>query len=102
MIRRELLRIPDRELVSHGLLRDLVFRQGLNDFIVDQQPVNKQDLLAGCIGRLENNRAPLLAVLHADENRGLHQFCLVFQFLHDDLGYSRIMKNETRPTVSNG
>ena len=75
--------------MPQGGLRDLVFRQRLNDFIVDQQAVDKQDFLARRIRRLKHDRAPLFAVLHAGENRGFNQFRLVFQFLHGDLRFSQ-------------
>src|SRR3990172_6184726 len=37
----------------------------------------------------EWNGAPNFTVLHAGENRGFNQFCLMFQFLHGDLRFSR-------------
>ena len=75
--------------MPQGGLRDLVFRQRLNDFIVDQQPVDKQDFLAGRIRRLKHDRAPLFTVLHAGEDRGFNQFRLMFQLLYGDLRFSR-------------
>jgi hypothetical protein len=57
--------------------------------IVDQQAVDKQDFLAGRIRRLKHDGAPIFTVLHTGENRGFNQFCLMFQFLHGDLGYSQ-------------
>ena len=89
MIFRQLLGIPDGQFVPQGLLLDLIFRQRLHDFIVDQQTVDKQDFLAGRIGRLKHDGAPIFAVLHAGENRGFNQFCFMFYFLHGDLRFSQ-------------
>ena len=80
MIFRQLPGVPESQFVPQRGLRDLVFRQRLNDLVVDQQAVDKQDFLAGRVRRLKYDRAPLLAVLHAGENRGFNQFRFMFQF----------------------
>src|SRR5205814_1879855 len=45
MVLRQLFGVPDGEFVSHGDFGNLVFGQGLNDFIVDQEPVYVPELL---------------------------------------------------------
>ena len=78
MIFRQLLGIPNGEFVLHALLRNLVFRQWLNDLVVDQQSVDEADLLLGRIRRLKHDGTPIHAILHAGENRRLNQFRLMF------------------------
>ena len=77
MIFRQLLCVPDCEFVPHGLLRDLVFRQGLNDLIVDQQSADIEDFLTCRISRFKLDDTSILTILHACEYRGLNQFCLI-------------------------
>lgn len=69
MIFRQLSGVPDSKFMPHGLLRDLIFRQGLNEFVVDQQPVDKQDFFTGRIRRFEHDGTTVLAIFHAGENR---------------------------------
>jgi GAF domain-containing protein len=42
MICRKLFGIPDCQFVPQGFFCDLIFRQGLYDFVVNQQSVNVQ------------------------------------------------------------
>src|SRR5947207_7570867 len=84
MVLRQLFGVPDGEFVSHGDLGDLVFGQGLNDSIVDQQSVYVPELLTRGICGLELHRAPALRILDACEQCRLEQFRFVFQFFHRD------------------
>jgi hypothetical protein len=80
-----LLRIPDRELVAHAAFGHLVFGQRLDDLVVDQEPVDVQELLARGVRGFELHRAAPFGILHAGQQRGLEQLRFVLQFLHDRL-----------------
>ncbi len=78
----QLLRIPDGELVPHGVFRHLVFGKRLNQLVVDQEAVHVQQLLAGGVCRLEFDCAALLRIFHGCQQPCLEQLRFVLQFFH--------------------
>lgn len=82
MILGELLRIPDRQFMPHGLLGDLVFRQRLYHLVVDQETIDIEDLVRSTVGGLEDHRLAAFGVLHPRQDRAFYQLRFVLQFLH--------------------
>ena len=55
--------VPGRESVSNGLLADLVFRHGRNDFVVNEQSIDVERLGARGVGRLKLNSLSSLGIV---------------------------------------
>src|SRR4029453_10570057 len=67
MILRQLLGIPDRQLVSHARFSHLIFWQWLDDLVVNEQAIDVEKFLTGRIRRLELHGLAAFRVLHTGQ-----------------------------------